>query len=122
MSREMILISKHRYEGMIKSLKECRGQSKDQPQQVQESDAGMQDGGKSIDESRRPFLETPTEKDQTATQQNDSENTKPPAKSPSRLFVKKPLSKMDFFMKEPTKRAKNSKRAPSRLNWVNYQI
>ena len=86
MSREYVLVPKQKYESMLRSFEEDRNQSKIQSEQQQE--------GGAVETSQPSFSDG--QLNERHKKEHNILDAKAPSKAPTRLFVKRPLTKMKF--------------------------
>lgn len=108
MSREFVLVPKLKYESMMKSVDsktEKLSQSHQKGEGKVETDSNVSNDQDIKDKK---------------TETNFFDQGIPP-KTPTKLYVKRPLSEMDFFLKSEKPREKRRK-ITKKVKWVNYTI
>lgn len=100
MAKEFVLVPKLKYESMVKASEQP---IEPEPQKPHET---IQEGGQSTDS--HPNVE--------------SRETLEVPRSPPKLYVKRPLTEMDFY-KDVNHRQKRSRNSNTpKVKWINYNI
>ncbi|MCG8049060.1 MAG: hypothetical protein N0E48_26235 [Candidatus Thiodiazotropha endolucinida] len=143
MAKEYLLVPKRKYESMVKSITEMEkardnkdlphqdaGEDVSQIQSVQRDfkDSPHQEGGKDASQSQSVNINhlKDTREDGRAGSEIKpieikSDNLNQPKPLP-RLYVKRPLSKMDFYQGDKLKPKRKLKRTNEKTMWINYTI
>ena len=108
MSREFVLVPKLKYESMMKSV----DSKTEQHSQSHQKGEGKVENDSNVSNDQ----DIKDKKSET----NFFDQGIPP-KTPTKLYVKRPLSEMDFFLKSEKPREKRRK-ITKKVKWVNYTI
>lgn len=120
MAKEFVLIPKRKYESMLRSMTEMEKARylKDSQHQVGGQDVSQIQPVNSSDISESHEDKQDESQSKTKTIENKTESLKPLP----RLYVKRPLSKMDFYQADTLKPKRKRKMTNEKTMWINYKI
>lgn len=123
MAKEFLLVPKRKYDSMVKSMTEMEkdGDFKDSPHQERGKDASQIQANK--DDDNKDGHEDGRDRSEPNPKPLEIEsNCMSQPKPLPRLYVKRPLSKMDFYRGVTLTPKSKRKKTNKNTMWINYTI